>query len=185
MIVCLANEVGKNRELRSLALCTSCQQAALGAEERGPSSQGTELGLQGMVLIPDSTKLWTKCRKGCLSTKGGGRCWELHAFPGYLTGRKRRDGACWSPAFVCCCLPGASMTYFCKHFQRLPPGRTCPEKCGFPPLWLVPYHIIRGCSFSCFYLLLRELVRNSCLEELCWRAESTRKTIKCLPASPS
>jgi len=46
------------------------------------------------------------------------------------------------------------------------------------------WNVMGDSSFSCFYLVLRRPVRSSCLEELCWRAESTRKIIKCLPASP-
>lgn len=137
-----------------------------------------------MVLIPDSMQSWMKCRKGCLNPKRGGRCWELRAFASSLPGSNCCSGMQWRPAFVCRCLSGANLTHSCKHFQSLPSGRTCPQKCGFPPSRLVPYHIMWGSSFSCFYLVLRRLVRSSCLKELCWRAESTRKTIKCLPAFP-
>lgn len=136
-----------------------------------------------MLLIADSMQSWMKRRKGCLSPKRGGRSWELRAFAGCLPGSNCCSGVWWRPAFVCRCLPGANVTHFCKCFQSLLSGRTCPQKCGFPPLWLMPYHVMGGSSFSCCYLVLRP-VRSSCLEALCWRVESTRKTIKCLPASP-
>lgn len=119
------------------------------AERQGPSCQGTEPGLWGMVLIPDSTQSWMKCR-GCLSPEGGWRCWELRAFAGSLLGSSCCSGTRCRPAFVCNWPPGVNVTYFCKCFQSLPSGGTCPQKSDFPPSWLVSYHIIWAGSFSWF-----------------------------------
>lgn len=120
------------------------------AKEQGPGSQGTEPGLRGVVLIPDSTQLQMNCKRGCLSPRRGGRCWALRAFVGSLPGSNCCSGTWWRPALVCHCLPGVNVTYFCKRFQSVPSGRTCLQKGGFPPLWPVPYHVTWGSSFIVF-----------------------------------
>lgn len=134
--------MGKNKELRSWAAL----------RERRRSLAAKVLNCSSV----DSFDSWFKramdeVQKRMPQHKKRGRCWKLPAFPVYLTGRNYCNDVWWRTAFVCWCLLRAGMIYFCQHFQSpFWKERTCSQKSGFPSSWPVPYHLMKGCSFSCF-----------------------------------
>lgn len=133
-----------------------------------------------MVLIPDSTQSWMRCRKGCLSPRGGGSCWELRAFAGSLPGSNCCGGGSFSLP-----LPAQSeRELLLQTFPKSSFWKNLPTKGRFPSVVACVLPCNAGQSLWLFLSGAEEISESSCLKELCWRAESTRKTIKPLPASP-
>lgn len=77
----------------------------------------------------------------------------------------------WSTSANISSLPSGRKEHAHRSVVSLPRGLS-------PTIWWKAVPLV-------VFLMLKGLVWSSCLEELCWRAESTKKTIKCLPASPT